>query len=131
MTQPPTHPTILVVEDDAATSEFLVDLLDMEGYATRIAASGKDALAQLAKQSVNAVLLDRRLPDMDGLAVCREIRASIHGTVPIMLLTADYSAELEAAARDAGITDYLPKPFPPDLLLRRFAVLVPSSAEGA
>ena len=116
--------TLLVVEDDAATSEFLVDLLSAEGYTTRVAASGHAALAMLMEQSVNAVLLDRRLPDMDGLTVCRKIRASIHSTVPIILLTADYSAELEAAAHAAGITDYLPKPFPPNVLLDRVAALI-------
>jgi len=124
MTQAPVPATILVVEDDPPTSEFLVDLLDMEGYATRIAASGKDALAQLTEQPVNAVLLDRRLPDMDGLDVCRQIRHSINAAVPIILLTADHSLALEAAARDAGATVYLPKPMPPEVLLRRLAALV-------
>jgi DNA-binding response OmpR family regulator len=53
-----------------------------------------------------------------------KFRASIHSTVPIILLTADYSAELEAAAHAAGITDYLPKPFPPNVLLDRVAALI-------
>lgn len=115
---------ILVVEDDEATSEFLVDLLSLEGYTTRVAASGSAALKQLAAHPASVVLLDRRLPDMDGLALCRQIRQSIDATVPIILLTADYGAELEAAAHDAGVTDYLPKPFPPDVLLDRIAAPV-------
>jgi DNA-binding response OmpR family regulator len=116
--------TILVVEDDAATSEFLVDLLSFAGYATRVAASGGAALGMLRKHPASVVLLDRRLPDMDGLAVCRQIRQRIDPAVPIILLMADYSAELEAAARDAGVTAYLSKPFPPDVLLDRVAALV-------
>lgn len=124
MTQLPMPATIFVVEDDAATSEFLVDLLSLEGYTLRVAASGGAALAELAEHPVSVVLLDRRLPDIDGLAVCRQIRQSIDATVPIILLTADYNVELEAAARDAGATAYLPKPFPPDVLLDRVAALV-------
>lgn len=116
--------TILVVEDDPATSEFLVDLLSLEGYATRVATSGSAALEALVEQPASVVLLDRRLPDMDGLAVCRQIRHQIDAAVPIILMTADYSAELEAVARTAGVSAYLPKPFAPDVLLDRVAALV-------
>lgn len=124
MTRLPMPTTILVVEDNAATSELLVDLLSLEGNTTRVAASGAAALAELAEHPVSVVLLDRRLPDLDGLAVCRQVRQSIDATVPIILLTADYNAELEASARNAGVTDYFPKPFPPDVLLDRVAALV-------
>jgi two-component system response regulator MprA len=124
MTPPPVPARILVVEDDAATSEFFVDLLSMAGYATHVAASGQAALAVLRAHPVNVVLLDRWLPDMDGLAVCRAIRAAIDATVPIILLTAERSPGLEVAAQDAGITTYLLKPFLPDVLLERVAALL-------
>ncbi len=126
MTHPPMNATILVVEDDAATSEFLLDLLEMEGYRTRHAASGHAALGVLMEHPINAVLLDRRLPDMDGLEVCREIRRTIHATLPIILLTAEYDVELEAAATRAGITKFMSKPFPPDRLIDQVAALIRS-----
>src|SRR3712207_4094921 len=86
----PDAATILVVEDDAATREFFVDLLDMAGYQSRVAASGADALAQVAQHPVQVVLLDQRLPDMDGLDLGRALRASMAATVPMILLTADH-----------------------------------------
>lgn len=126
MTQTPAQTTVLIVEDDVATSEFFVDLLSMEGYHTHTAMSGQAALAVLGQQSIDVVLLDRRLPDMDGLAVCRAIRASINAAVPIILVTADQSAGLAAAAQAAGVTVYLRKPMLPDVLLERVAALVHS-----
>lgn len=112
-----------MVEDEAATSELLVDLLRLEGYTTRMAACGGAALAALAEHPVSVVVLDRRLPDMDGLAVWRQICPPIDATVPIILLTADDNADLEAAARDAGVTEHLPQPFVPDVLLERVALV--------
>jgi len=61
----PGSATILIVEDDAATSEFFADLLHSADYHTYVAASSTDALAQFAQHRVQLVLLDRRLPDMD------------------------------------------------------------------
>jgi DNA-binding response OmpR family regulator len=86
--------------------------------------SGEAALAALREHPVAAVVLDWRLPDMDGLAVCRQIRHAIDPVVPIILVTAQHSLALEAAVRDAGVTVYLPKPMPPAVLLRRLAELV-------
>lgn len=122
----PVPATILIVEDDAATSEFFVDLLDFAGYQTSVAASGTAALAAFAQHSVQLVLLDRRLPDMDGLDVGRAMRAATPAPVPIILLTADHSRALGEAARAAGMTAYLPKPVDPTVLLDRIAALLPT-----
>jgi two-component system OmpR family response regulator len=73
---------------------------------------------------VQLVLLDRRLPDMDGLALCRQIRAALGATIPILLLTADREPTLAAAAEEAGATAYLSKPVDPDLLLGRVISLL-------
>lgn len=116
--------TILVVEDDAATSDFYVDLLSMMGYYVIPAMSGRDALVQLSQETVDGILLDRRLPDVDGLSVCRYIRASINATVPIIMLTAESNDAVAAMARDAGVTDFLRKPFQPEQLLKLLAQLV-------
>jgi len=120
----PVPPTILIVEDDPATSEFFVDLLDFAGYQAYVAASGSAALTQVAQHPIQLVLLDRRLPDMDGLDVGRALRASMDAPMPIILLTADHSRALGEAARAAGIDAYLPKPVDPQLLLDRIAALL-------
>jgi DNA-binding response OmpR family regulator len=120
----PVPATILVVEDDGDTSEFFADLLDFAGYHTHVAASGTAALAAFPQQPIHLVLLDRRLPDMDGLDVCRTLRHTGAATVPIILLTADHSPDLGARAQEAGITAYLPKPVDPQVLLDRIAALL-------
>lgn len=120
----PVPVTILIVEDDPATSEFFADLLDFAGYHAQVAASGTAALAAFPQEPIHLVLLDRRLPDMDGLDVCRTLRHSGAATVPIILLTADHSPDLGARAQDAGITAYLPKPVDPQVLLDRIAALL-------
>ena len=116
--------TILIVEDDVATSALYEDLLRMEGYHTQVVSSGQAALTALMQHTISAVLLDWRLPDLDGLALCRQIRHTINPAVPIILITGNHSLALEAAARDAGITVYLPKPMPVGILLKRLATLI-------
>lgn len=118
------QPTILVVEDDAATSDFYVDLLTMMDYQVTTAISGRAALVQLSEGRVDCILLDRRLPDLDGLSVCRYIRASIDASVPIIMLTAESNDAVAAMARDAGVTDFLRKPFQPEHLLQLLDKLV-------
>ncbi len=122
----PTTPTILVVEDDADTREFIVMLLSSAGYATLEAASGAAALTTMATHPARAILLDLRLPDMDGLAVCRYLRANGYPTVPILLVTAERRPLLDRNVANAGATGLLSKPFAPDALLEQLMRLVPS-----
>lgn len=114
--------TILLVEDDVYTREFLEFLLMTADYHVVTAASGASALAQAQAHTVNAVLLDRRLPDMDGVQVCRLLRQ--YTTVPVVILTADLDPTLDTAARAAGATAVLSKPFLPDEFLERLATLI-------
>jgi DNA-binding response OmpR family regulator len=65
------------------------------------------------------ILLDRRLPDADGVELCRAFRAALGAAVPIILITADRAPGLEATARAAGATDFVLKPYHPDALLTR------------
>jgi DNA-binding response OmpR family regulator len=111
--------TVLVIEDDEDTRQFVEDLLIMSGYAVLGAATGQAALTHVAAQRIDVILLDRRLPDADGVMLCPRLREHIDGVVPIILVTADRSPGLEAAARAAGATDFLLKPYLPADLLGR------------
>ena len=112
MTPTPIRTTrVLVVEDDLDTREFYEDLLVLEGYDVLAAGTGQAALAQVAAQTVQGIVLDRRLPDFDGVELCRLLRERVGSHVPIIFVTADRDPELEATARTAGITEFLLKPF--------------------
>ncbi len=114
---PPAGPTLLVVEDDLDTLEFYEILLVDQGYRVLPANTGKVALEHVAVQTVQGIVLDRRLPDFDGINLCRLIRQRVDSSVPIIFVTADRDPVLEGTARAAGITEFLFKPFhPPDLL---------------
>ncbi|MDQ5853491.1 MAG: response regulator [Chloroflexota bacterium] len=117
--------TILVVDDDFDTREFLVLLVDDAGYHVVEAASGAAALAAVAAQPVHAIVLDLRLPDMDGLAVCRHLRADGYPDLPIILVTADQTPGLARRADEAGVTTMLAKPFAPEALLARLRLVLP------
>jgi DNA-binding response OmpR family regulator len=125
--QQPNLAKILVVEDDFDTREFLVVLLGFAGYYVLGAASGAAAISVVEEQSVHGVVLDLRLPDMDGLTVCRHLRAHGHADLPIILATADRTPELERRAAEAGITTVLAKPFAPEALLDRLKMVLPPS----
>jgi len=130
--QAPTALPILVVDDDQATREFIVLLLNLERYQTLQAASGEAALATVAAQPVQAVVLDLRLPDLDGFAVCRQLRATGYAGLPVILITADDTPQLEHQAAAAGVTAVLRKPFLPEALLERLAdIVAPTGAERA
>ena len=100
---------LLVVEDDPATAELLSGLLVREGYEVRTVHTAADALAAV-RQGVDALLLDLGLPDRDGLALCRELRAQGH-ELPILVVTARTSEVDLVLALDAGADDYVIKPF--------------------
>ena len=113
---------VLVVDDDAGNRDVLSRRLQREGYATVQAAGGSEALAVMARERVDVVLLDVLMPDVDGLAVLERIKAdpATHDVPVIMISALD---ELSAIARciEAGAVDYLPKPFEPVVLRARLA----------
>ena len=115
---------VLVVEDDDATRAFYEELLTADGYAVLGASSGQEALAHLARQRVQAIVLDRRLPDVDGVQFCRQVRDRLDAHMPIILVTAYHEPALADAARAAGSSALLRKPFDPTALL---ALLPPST----
>ena len=125
--QSPTPPTVLVVEDDSETREFLIELLDIFGYHPVQAATGASGLAAVHAQPVHAILLDLRLPDMDGFAVCSYLRANGHPELPIILVTADRRPDLAHLARAAGVTTVLAKPFTTEALIERLRMVLARS----
>src|SRR5688500_11405996 len=107
--------TILVVEDDTELRNFLRLALEEEGLRVEVAADGREAIGWVSEHRPKVVVLDWMLPDMDGAAIARHIKA-VHGEgVPIVLLTADSHTSNKAA--QIGAFAFMPKPFDLDELL--------------
>jgi two-component system, OmpR family, response regulator MprA len=113
---------VLVVEDDVDIAGVLRRSLDKDGYNVRVAGDGEDALEQAAVFEPDAVVLDLGLPKLDGVEVCRQLRAD--GDVPILVLTARDALESRVEGLDSGADDYLVKPFERDELLARIRALL-------
>jgi DNA-binding response OmpR family regulator len=123
---------ILVVEDERTAAAVLAKGLREHAYAVDVVDDGGTALAQIAANDYDLILLDLLLPGMGGLEVCRQARASGVST-PILMLTARGGPDERVDGLDAGADDYLPKPYHfPELLarvralLRRGPVLAPA-----
>lgn len=108
---------VLIVDDDAALSEMLQIVLRQEGYETIRAATGDAALTMFARHRPDLVLLDLMLPGIDGVSVCRQIRAQ--SGVPIVMLTAKSDTADVVAGLEAGADDYVAKPFRTQELVAR------------
>jgi DNA-binding response OmpR family regulator len=114
---------ILVVEDEADAAEVVARGLREHAYAVDIAADGRRALEQVGVNDYDLVILDVLLPAINGLDLCRQMRAD-GATVPILMLTARGGLEQRVEGLDAGADDYLPKPYHfPELLARVRALL--------
>ena len=109
---------ILLVEDHEELWDFLSRRLRRRGFDVVLAHDGKQALAQVAAEAPDLVLLDMNLPVMDGWTVARTLRADANA-VPIIALTAHAMAGDRARALEAGCDDYHAKPVTFDLLLRQ------------
>jgi len=114
---------VLVVDDDAAVSGALNRALRLEGYDVTVAADGPAALEAVAVRPPDAVVLDIGLPTVDGLEVCRRLRAAGDDT-PVLMLTARDAVEDRVLGLDAGADDYLVKPFALAELLARLRALL-------
>jgi two-component system, OmpR family, response regulator MprA len=114
---------VLIVDDDRSLREALRRTLKLGGYDTSLAANGRDALAQVAEAAPDALVLDVGLPDLDGLEVCRRLRAD-GNRVPVLMLTARDAVEDRIDGLDAGADDYLVKPFDVGELKARLRALL-------
>jgi len=124
MTTTPTR--VLVVEDEERIRQFLQRGLTFEGYRVESAGDGASGLTLARDNPPDLVILDWMLPGMDGLEVCRRLRAA--GPVPILMLTARDSVSDRVQGLDAGADDYLIKPFSFDELLARMRALLRRAA---
>lgn len=113
---------VLVVEDDAEIADVLRRSLRNEGYEVKTAADGVDALDTAVGFVPDLVVLDLGLPRLDGVEVCKQLRAD--GDVPILMLTARSETEDRVAGLDSGADDYLVKPFERQELLARIRALL-------
>jgi DNA-binding response OmpR family regulator len=110
---------ILLVEDQAELAASIIDFLESQGHRLDYAADGRHGLEQALVNTYDVVLLDLRLPRLDGLDVCRELRATSERHLPILMLTARDTLDDKIAGFDAGADDYLTKPFALEELLLR------------
>ncbi len=115
--------SVLVVDDEPAVRQALQRALTFEGYEVRLAADGHAALDSLLHEPAEAILLDVAMPGIDGLEVCRRLRAAGDRT-PILMLTARHATADRVSGLDAGADDYLVKPFALEELLARLRALL-------
>jgi two-component system response regulator MprA len=113
---------ILIIEDDEAILKFLRRGLAYDGYTVDTAIDGQTGLQLARENPPDLVVLDWMLPGMDGLEVCKRLRAG--GPVPILMLTARTSITDRVEGLDAGADDYMVKPFELDELLARVRALL-------
>jgi two-component system, OmpR family, phosphate regulon response regulator OmpR len=120
---------ILLIEDDKRLAEMVSNYLAEAGFSVSAAHTGTAGLALNAREAFDALVLDLMLPDMDGLEVCRRVRAD--AATPILMLTARGDAMDRVIGLEMGADDYLPKPFEPRELLARLKAILRRSKSDA
>jgi len=113
---------ILLVDDDARLATMVADYLGEAGLRTTRVGTGAEAQRLLQHDSFDALILDLTLPDMDGLDLCRRIRAD--SALPVLMLTARGDPLDRVVGLELGADDYLPKPFEPRELLARLKAIL-------
>jgi two-component system response regulator MprA len=116
-------PRVLIADDDRAIRDALERVLELEGYAVTTAADGLQALSAVRGTTPDLLILDVMMPEVDGLAVCRVLRAD-GVRLPILMLTAKVEVDARIEGLDAGADDYLAKPFELGELLARLRALL-------
>jgi len=113
---------ILVVDDDKKTVDLIRRYLEREQHQVLVAYDGQEALEIARQRSPNLIILDWMLPRIDGLDICRILRAE--SSVPIIMLTARWTEEDKLLGLDLGADDYMTKPFSPRELVARVRVVL-------
>ncbi len=121
--------SILVVDDEPAVRRALERALRLDSYEVELAENGEQALDRLAEQPADAVILDVMMPGIDGLEVCRRMRAAGDKT-PVLMLTARDAIDDRVVGLDVGADDYLVKPFALRELQARLRALLRRAGDG-
>ena len=122
---------ILAVDDSPSMREMLAAVLRDSGYQVVEAEDGVKALELAKTRSIDVVLTDQNMPNMDGLSLVKNLRGlPAYKDTPIMMLTTESSAEMKQKGRDAGATGWMVKPFDPDKLLRMLKSLIGLKRQG-
>jgi len=121
--------TILVIEDEPHIVLGLKDSLEFEGFAVITTGKGREGVALARSESPDAIVLDLMLPDLNGYAVCEEIRRS-NTIIPILMLTARSQETDKIRGLDAGADDYVTKPFSVNELIARLRAIFRRAARG-
>lgn len=124
---------LLMIEDDARLAGMVAQYLGQSGFAVEHAVNAHSGLLAVQERLPALVILDLMLPDMDGLELCRRIRAlpGSVGSVPILMLTAKGDPMDRIIGLEVGADDYLPKPFEPRELLARIRAVLRRQVEAA
>ena len=117
MVNPDGKRNILVVDDEAQITRVLKTTLSAQGYAIRTAANGMQALLEMKTWAPDLIITDLRMPNMDGLELCRQVRSE--SRIPIIVLSVKGEETIKVEALDAGADDYVTKPFSVKELLAR------------
>lgn len=115
----PSARTVLIVDDEDANREILARCVERDGYSVVQAGNGTDALALLERHSFECVLLDIRMPGLDGIRVLERMKNGASRDVPVIMISALDDMETVGRCIEAGAEDYLPKPFNPVLVRTR------------
>lgn len=118
---------VLVVDDDAQVAKLMASFLGAHGYEVRTASDAESAMTNLRTSSPALILTDLEMPNLDGIELCRLVRAT--SNVPILVMARDADCASEVAALDAGADDYLVKPIAAERLLARVRVGLRRSRE--
>ncbi len=121
---------VLVVDDDPPLQRMLARTLGAEGFSVSVAADGGAALAEAERSLPDVIVLDVAMPGLDGLAVCRRLRAK-GMTAPVLMLTARDAVPDRVLGLEAGADDYLVKPFATEELIARIRALTRRGNPGA
>ncbi len=123
---------VLIAEDEPDIAGLMGHYLERAGYETEIVMSGRDVLARFREQPFALLILDLMLPQLDGLEVCRALRANpATASVPIIVVTARAEEADRVAGLELGADDYVTKPFSPRELVARVGALLRRAGRGA
>ena len=117
-----TNKTVLAIDDDYAITELLSIILRSHGFDVLTANNSEDGLRIIAGESPDAITLDLMMPDVNGLEMCKQIRAI--SRIPILVLSAINDPAVVASILDAGADDFIVKPVPSAVLIARLNMLL-------